>query len=296
MAVRRGGVWTCSAVTADLLAADFTLDVSQLTGLLGEGYSVILPDVIDNTVLVEISPGFADEVIVTTGPGLAIERIPGFWPDGKPLDSPGPNVELPFVFEYAGPQEATLQTYHDEFLATGQTRAIEAIVTDLAGTEIFRWSLLEYALTDIEPGLDGRQRYVFQSQDAPDNLVRVLRSLSSFPTQDSFNPATDTGFEIAGKVTGRYPVVEDDPVERTLTVTFDYVEGGEIFQWVTEIAEGTEVRRGVSIIEEQGGVEVGRTNCYEAFPIRYEQFTGFGQVEKIKERVVLAYSYCEPAP
>lgn len=42
-----------------------------------------------------------------------------------------------------------------------------------------------------------------------------------------------------------------------------------------------------------GNVETGRTNYFEVFPIRYEQFTGFGQVEKLKERVVIAYGFSE---
>jgi hypothetical protein len=298
MAVRRGGAWTCGAVTTDLLAPDFTLDVSQLTGLLGEGYSTILPDVIDNTVLVEVSgTAFADEVIVTTGPGIEIERIPGFRPDGKPLDSPGPSVELPFVFEYAGPQAAALQSYHDDFVSGGVNTSISAIVKDLGGAEVFRWELLEYGLTEIEPGLDGRQRYVFRSQDPPDNVLRIQRSLQAFPSDDSLNPATDTRVGISGVVTGSYPVVEDDPANRTVTMTFDYVEGGQVFSWVRDTAQGSgplHTRRVTTTIDEQGGVEVGRTNCFESFPIRYEQFTGFGQVEKIKERVVIGYGWCEP--
>ncbi len=33
----------------------------------------------------------------------------------------------------------------------------------------------------------------------------------------------------------------------------------------------------------------------EVFPVKYEQFTGFGLVEKVKERVVLTYSFAEDA-
>jgi hypothetical protein len=43
-----------------------------------------------------------------------------------------------------------------------------------------------------------------------------------------------------------------------------------------------------------GDREIGRTNYFECFPIRYEQFTGFGQVEKLKERLVIAYGFSEP--
>jgi hypothetical protein len=48
------------------------------------------------------------------------------------------------------------QQAHDEFVATGVTRAMTVIIKDLASTEVFRWNLFEFALTQIAPGDDGR--------------------------------------------------------------------------------------------------------------------------------------------
>ena len=54
------------------------------------------------------------------------------------------------------------------------------------------------------------------------------------------------------------------------------------------------IAAGHVVIQESGGVETGRTNYFEVFPIIYQQFTGFGQPEKVKERVVIAYGFSEP--
>jgi hypothetical protein len=50
----------------------------------------------------------------------------------------------------------------------------------------------------------------------------------------------------------------------------------------------------MSVIQETGGVETSRTNYFGVFPIGYEHLTGFGQPEKVKERVVVSYDYSEP--
>ena len=181
--------------------------------------------------------------------GSQIQRIPGFLVDGTPSDSPGLNVEFPFVFEYAGSQAASLQALHNSFAATGDTRAMSVIVRNLAGSEIFRWNLFDFGLTEIGPGEDGRNRYTFVSQDPPDNQVNIALD-GGFLYQSSNNLATDTRVEIEGIAVGAYPVVEVDTVNRTLTLTFDYVEAGDIFTWIRDTALGNGNPRAMSIIHE----------------------------------------------
>jgi hypothetical protein len=278
------------AITSAKLADDFTLDARRITGILGGDLLVRLPDVIDNTVFIDIGNGtvMRDLVVIANGPGLEIERIPGFDGSGRPRESPGPSVEFPLVFEYTGAFDDALRS----FQATGGTAPVDIVVKDLLGDEVFRWRLLDYRLTTIEPGLDGRNRYTLVHVLPPDNRVRISRS-RSFPSEDSRNPATDTRVEIEGVYQG-FPVVEHDPVSRTLTMTFDYIEGGGMWDWVVLTAEGRDGRRNLSLIDLDGDRETGRTNYFECFPVRYEQFTGFGQVEKVKERVVIAYGFSQP--
>ncbi len=256
------------------------------------------PSVIDNTALLEIEGTLVDRVLVTSGPAIDIERIPGFDSSGRPRDSSGPNMERDFVFEYAGPGSSQLQALHEAFINQGEIRAASLIVKDIAGNEIFRWNLFEFGLAVIEPGSAGRNRYVMRQTRLPDNLVMLQEGPSSGRTDSSNNLLTDTRVEVDGIQTGPYPMVVDDPVNRTLTMTFDYVEGGGILGWTFEVAtQGTSNfgRKNMSVIEESSpGVETGRINYFECFPIRYENFTGFGQPEKIKERIVIAYGFQEP--
>src|SRR5213078_4008218 len=104
------------------------------------------------------------DAVVTSGPGLQIQRVPGADISGHHIDSAGLNVEMPFVIEYSGPAAAALQAAHDDFVATGARRTISVIVKDLAGNEVFRWNLFQFALTEVAPGGEGRTRYTFTSQ------------------------------------------------------------------------------------------------------------------------------------
>jgi hypothetical protein len=277
------------AITSAKLADDFTIDARRITGVLGGDFTERLPNILDNSAFLELGTVLADVVVVANGPGMAIERIPGFLGDGRPSETPGPSTEYPFVFEYKGPAEAALRALQ----TSGQAISFQLLVKDLAGNERVRWQMFEYQLAAIEAGLEGRSRYTLVHPRAPDNVVSIRREPPSFPGQVSRNPATDTRFEMSG-VGEAYAVVQDDAVNRTLTLTLDYIEGGGFWSWVVAIAEGRDGNRSGSVIQMDGDQEIGRTNYYECFPIRYEQFTGFGQVEKLKERLVIAYGFSEP--
>ncbi|MGH9139988.1 MAG: collagen-like triple helix repeat-containing protein [Vicinamibacterales bacterium] len=252
----------------------------------------VFPEIPANTATLDIDGEFIDSVVVTSGPGLQIERIPGFLSDGRPNDSRGQNVEFPFVFEYGGSQASILQAFHDAFVATGQRRHLNLIVKDLAGVEVYRWTLSGYGLSLIERGDQGRNRYTFETQDPPDNIVR-LAVTPTFPSQSSNNLATDTRVEVAGVQLGSYPAVEVDTNLRTITLTFDYIEAGDAFEWTRQVATGLDSTRAMSIIHEEGGAETFRFNYFEVFPLIYQEFSGFGQVEKGKVRLVIAYGIAE---
>jgi hypothetical protein len=263
-------------------------------GTEGVGFSPVFPNTLDNTARLEIDGVFAGEVVVTGGPGLQLQRIPGFLQDGRPSDSPGLNVEYPLVFEYAGPFQADLQNFHDhpEFGA----RSLSLVIRNLAGSEVFRWNMFEVLLTDIAPGGEGRMQYTLEVQLPADNVVSVEKDPSSFPHDTSYTPATDTWIEINGVHLSdfkTYAVAEVDTVNRTVTFTFDYIEAGDAFEWIRQTALGLEQKRSMSIIQEAGGVEVSRTNYFECFPLSFQHVTGFGQPEKVKLRLVVAYGFSE---
>jgi hypothetical protein len=149
-------------------------------------------------------------------------------------------------------------------------------------------------LTQIAPGTEGRTRYTFTSQLPPNNGLSVDLDPDFFPSDTSRNIATDTKVEINGVQTGLYPVAEVNTVNRTITLTFDYREAGDIYRYIRGTALGAEDPRAMSIIQETpDGNETSRTNYYECVPIALQHFTGFGQPEKVKIRLVMAYGYWE---
>jgi len=291
----------CSGLCVDTHADDQNCGACGTVCGVGEscqaGACSPIPTVVDNTAYLDFDGTTPEPVLVTTGPGVEIQRIPGFDGLGRRVDASGPNVERDVVFEYSGPREGDLQSFHDQTVNNGLRRNLALIVRDVSGQEVFRWTLIDFGLSAIGPGSGGRNRYVLGPTHPPDNRLQIEDGPGGL-TQSSFDPATDTRVEIAGIATGPYPVVVDDPVGLTLTLTYDRVEAGDIFEWTRQIAEqGTSGfgRRSMSVIlESSPGVEISRTNYFECFPIRYEHFAGFGQPEKVKVRIVVAYGHQEP--
>jgi hypothetical protein len=264
------------------------------TFLFGQDYTPLLPDVIDNTVAIEITGVFTeDRVVMVNGPGLQIQRIPGFNGTNH-MDEAGPNMEFPLMFEYSGSQTGALQTWYQQNQTSTNLRSMSIIVKDLSGAEQARWNLYEMAPTRIETGAGNRKRYTLSHALAPNNVFGYERAPVDFPTASSKNPATDgPRVEIDGVLLGPYPAVTVDTTNRTITLIYDYTEAGKMYEWVRETAKGLAGRRVLAIIQEVNGTEISRRNYFEVFPIWYQQTTGFGQIQKLKEKVVLAYGWDE---
>ena len=61
---------------------------------------------------------------------------------------------------------------------------------------------------------------------------------------------------------------------------------------VTE-TESAPMLRGLITRINGTGDEISRRNYFGVFPIQYQQSSGFGQFEKLKEKVVLAFDYSQ---
>jgi hypothetical protein len=112
--------------------------------------------------------------VVIAGPGIEIERIPGFDATG-PNDSWGPSLEFPFIFEYKGPSEAELQDWLNDFASIGLRKNLAVPIRLLDGQVIGRWLFFDWGLTKIEPGSDGRKRYTLQAARPPDAELQFER-------------------------------------------------------------------------------------------------------------------------
>ena len=257
-----------------------------------ENWYIQSPSEINNSVTIEINGVGTFNGIIIAGPGIVIEQISGFDARGFPDNKPGVSKELPLIFEYQGPVANQLQNLHDKYMR-GDSKAlrnISVVVKNLRGEEQFRWNLEMRSLANIEPGSKGRKRYTFKHVGKPNNFVEIDRDPGGFPNEKSFNPATDKLIEIDG-IGIFYAPVEIDDKNRTITITLDYIESGEIWQWVKETARGRDTRKALSIADwEPDKGEKNRVIYLNCFPIRYRQFTGFAQSNKAKERVIISYS------
>lgn len=100
-------------------------------------------------------------------------------------------------------------------------------------------------------------------------------------------------------VAGYFPAVEER-TDRTLTLVYNYIEGGGLWDWVVTIAEYGTTNQGKKDIIittlDENLAELSTENYHRCFPVRYEQFTGFAQDIQTKERVIIHCGYSQPAP
>lgn len=284
-----------------------TIDVSQITGLLGQGYSILFPDVLYNQVTLwvynsQVYLSWFGTSVVLTGPGVDIDRIRGFDSQGRPADNPGFALEHPFIFEAAEPQAGTLRTYLD---ANPNLSPVLCAfnVPLLSGQDYLHLATYELTAQGYSQGTDGRTRFRFAMTKAPDRLLSITMldpstysSPKDFGDTGAYNPATDRKVEIQGMTGLFFPEVALDEAERTLTMTYSSEEGAGIFGWVKAVVEGTNDQRSLSVAKLDGGGNVIEQYNYEGcFPLRYEIIRGFGLYTALQARVTLSYNIRIPA-
>lgn len=249
---------------------------------------------------IEIEGVIQAEMFVITGPGIQIERVSGFRPDGRSHDRPGFPKGNPLVLDAEGEAVETMKTYFDTYFSNPEQvsrKSGSVIVRNLARDELFRWNFFEMAPAKAYgPGANGRTRFTLVSKFPLGNTHPgwELGNADPFGQDGSYNPASDNPVEIEGVTTGSFfPVVEDDTANRTLTLTYDMDEGKGIFPFVKSTYKGEGQKKALSVIEWVNNQEVSRRNYFECFPLSYEQFTGFELDIKIRARVVLSYDFAE---
>lgn len=273
-----------------------SIHVSKITGLLGQNFTLIFPDILNNLVSMDIDGiTLTNKVVMISGPGIETERIIGYHDPDHHNDQPGLSMEFPVIFETSGTDAQTLKTWFDT--PDPPIHVCSIIIRNLAGDEISRWNLFEFKPDGYVPGNDGRTRFTMVHRLLPDNVMNCQYE-GDFGTDYAINPETDKQVQIDGVETGIwfFPKVEVDYANRTITLTMDYNEGGTIDNWVRQIVNGTGSKRDVVIIETNldiPPVETSRRNYYECFPIKYEHIYGFGLNTKLKARIVISFNWWE---
>jgi len=279
-----------------------SINVNSIAGLLGDGYTAIFPQVLDNTVDVEIQGiSLTDKVIVVNSVGTETERISinnGLDGDGNPIytENAGLTMEFPLTFETANSTDIqVLKSWFDQTEPTSKSASL--IIKNLAGNETGRWNFYEYKPDGYTAGSDGRTKFTLVHDRVPDN-INGCEYLNDFGAEHSFNPETDKLVEIEGVDAGSNftPAMVTNSEERTITLTITYNEGYKIYDWVKTTISGNDPGRSMSVIETTDGTpssETGRTNYYNCIPIKYEHIYGFGLNTKLKARIVIAYGLKE---
>lgn len=278
---------------------NYNIDISQITGLTGQSYTSLFPDVLYNTATVEIYGTYSGPLLVVSTVGFETDRIsiPTFIDHGVQhyREEAGLSMELPIAFETGDPAAITaLKSWFDGNRAS---KVGSIIIYDLAGNEKFRWNFFEYIPDRYEAGTDGRTRFIIKNSMVPNTAHHLELAGFDVGNQHSYNQATDKLVEIQGmSLPGFSPAVTVDEVNRTITLTMDYNEGAGIFNWAKAVATGTAGPKFVSIIETLDGVtEISRKNYFECITVKWELIYGFGLNVKLKSRVVIAYGLWENA-
>lgn len=280
-----------------------SIHVSKITGLLGQNYTLVFPQVLDNTVAFELEGISTSNVVIVSGPGHETERISEYLGEnnGETLykENAGLTMEYPLIFETTNETDMlAIKAWFDE--ASPVKRSASIVIKNLAETETGRWILLNYLPDGYELGNDGRTRFTMVPSSTPDNILECEYQ-NYFGSEHSYNPATDSLVEIEGIDCGGYgqgftPAVELNLEERTITLTMDYNEGYIIYDWAKMIIAGDPTMKAMSIINTTDGTpgtEIYRYNYFNCIPIIYEHFYGFGLNTKLKARLVIAYGFRE---
>jgi hypothetical protein len=283
-----------------------TINPLQFPGLVAQDFVTLFPDAVNNTAQLEVRSvwGLTNAVIIN-GPGIEIQNVPGFDAMGRPNDQSGAATELPIMFEVGDAAAvAALDQYIQDFAAGSQPpRDVIIQVPNSSGNVSVTWTLSNfrpYGPTPSVPGFDGRTRYTFGPSTGPDNVFDIDRAPLFLRSDAALNSATDRYVVAPGTYqAGRYPRLEAaDDARARLTLVYDFNEGGGALQSVRDTVQyGTASTHGsfnkFDIYFGDPSPDVTRRNYHGCFPVKYEQFTGFGQDIKLKERVTLDCDYFE---
>ncbi len=286
------------AINGDLYVTgniEGSIKLSQIIGLLGNGYSAVFPEALDNTVTIEIAGVLnTTNVLITNSVGFEIDTFTVF--GGSCLEpNTGLTAEFPLTFETANASDISdLQSW----FSSPDNRSLSIIIKDVSGTETFRYNMFDYYPSSTSAGTDGRTSFTLIHNMPPNNSSGIDID-ENFGSSFSYNPGTDKLIEIEGVTHSNFtPAVQVDYTKRVITLEMTYNEGAGLVNWINGFVNGSDLsKRSMSIIETTdgtGSTETSRENFFEVVPFKYELIYGFGLNTKLKARMLLQYGCNEP--
>ena len=161
---------------------NLTIDPLTFPGIVAQDFVTLFPDALNNTARIRVNAVGPDTAgVIINGPGMEIQKVPGFDSIGRANDQSGLARELPIVFEIADPLVASdINAYITAYAAGARPPTdITISIPNSAGAITVQWIVQEYAPygpTPSSPGFDGRTRFVFGPTHGPDNVFRFNRA------------------------------------------------------------------------------------------------------------------------
>lgn len=268
-----------------------TIHFSQIEGLLGEGYSMMFPDILDNYGIIDITGIGSNDVVYLNGPGYDVEAIESYNEWGERDDYPGRSMENPIVFEADSsdlPWLQSLISWFDE--SSPAPKDLAVIIPDINRTESARWNCTSFSPDGYTEGTDNRIRFSLIHDQLPDTDLNINLQLPD-PFGSECTAETEN-FEVLfnGQKFG-CPTLEVDTANQVMTLTWDYNEFNGFWSFIKPYLDATYTNKFQVIASwvYYNPNHVKQSTFDGCFPLHFEHYTGFGLDQKSKFIVRIWY-------
>ena len=267
-----------------------SVDVSQITGLLGQGYTLAFPDIVDNYTTINIGRIGSDHAVILHGPGYDIEKIEMYDGNGNLYYLPGESMEHPIIFEVDNSDPAFLSSLKAWFDQNNpDPDNVTIIIKNNAGDESIHWNSYHFKPDGYEQGVDNRTRFTLVNASLPDHVADYSLVGDPFGSENSINPETDPEEMLFDGEKLHYPAFSEDTTNHILTITWDFIEAHNAWPFFLPYVKGNGniFQIIVAFHNDQGNITIWTYDS--CTPVKIEQTTGFGLDLKTKLQVKIWY-------
>jgi len=268
-----------------------TIHVSQIAGLLGEGYTMRFPDILDNLGILEVDGIGSNHVVILNGPGYDVEAVENYNQYGERDDYAGRSMEHPLIFEADDTDPVWFGNMISWFNETNPaTKNFSVIIPDVEGVESIRWNYSSFIPDGYEPGVDNRTRFRLANSKLPDVITDInLQLPDPFGNECSMNADSDPDELLFDGQKLGCPSLEVDTAGQVMTLTWDFKESTGIWARFNQYFQGYEPKFQVVATWQIPDYGLKQSTFDGCFPIHFEHLTGFGLDKKSVLRMKIWY-------